>query len=310
MSLTLYALLFLLGGIWGASFLLIKVAGTVFGPFTIAFLRVLLGAAFLRVMLHGRDISPPRGRQARRRFAIVGLLSVFIPFSLISWGTLRIPSGSSAILNGTMPLFSAVVAHVVGESRLTWRSTAGVLVGFGGVVVLALPNLRGGMLEGLWGQMAVLLASVSYGIGIVYARRKVTQWPPLAAAYGQVAWGCAWLFPFALLERPWQVAPTLPALMSLLILGAIGTAIAYAIYYELLAKGGVTFTSMVTYIIPPFGLLWGWAFLQEPLTWRALVTMALIIVGLLLARSPAKGGTSAPLVPSRMVPHAKGSIDS
>ena len=308
MSVTLYALLLLLGAIWGASFLMIKVAGQAFGPLTVAFLRVLVGSACLRLMLHMRGISPPQGPLARRRFAVVGLVSIFVPFALISWGTMRIPSGSSAILNGTMPLFTAIVAHLVGESRLTWRSAAGVLIGFGGVVVLALPNLRGGMLEGLWGQIAVLLASMSYGLGIVYARRKVTQWPPLAAAYGQVAYGCAWLLPFALLERPWEATPTLPALVCILILGAVGTAIAYAIYYELLAKGGATFTAMVTYIVPPFGLVWGWAILQESLSWYTLLTLVLIVVGLLLARSPKRSRSAMPT--EGVISHAKGCADS
>ena len=304
MSVTLYALLLVLGAIWGASFLMIKVAGQAFAPLTLAFLRVLIGSVCLRLMLHGRGIEPPRGPLARRRFAVVGLFSIFIPFALISWGTMRIPSGSSAILNGTMPLFTAIVAHLVGEARLTWRSAAGVLVGFVGVVVLALPNLRGGMLEGLWGQLAVLVAAMSYGVGIVYARRKVNQWPPLAAAYGQVAYGCAWLLPFALLEKPWQATPTLPAVVSLVILGAVGTAIAYAIYYELLAKGGATFTAMVTYIVPPFGLVWGWAILQETLTWYTLLTLALIVVGLLLARSPRKSHSAAP-APEGVISHAE-----
>lgn len=308
MDLTLYALLLLLGAIWGGSFLLIKIAGNAFGPFTIAFLRVLLGSIILRLVLHARGVPPPRGSEARKRFAVVGAFSVFIPFSLISWGTLRIPSGSSAILNGTMPLFSAIVAHLVGESRLSLRSAAGVLVGFLGVVVLALPNMRSGLLEGLWGQLAVLLASMSYGIGIVYARRKVTRWPPLAAAYGQIAYGCAWLFPLALLEQPWQTMPTVPSVGALLMLGIVQTAIAYVIYYELLAKGGVTFTSMVTYILPPFGLLWGWVFLREPLTWRAILTLALIIAGILLARSPSRPARSSK--PQGMASHAQGHAKS
>lgn len=272
-----------LSAIWGASFLLIKIGVAEVSPFTFAAWRVIVGAATLFAVLKVRGVALPRQGRAWRAFAVTGLLGVALPFAAISWGTQHIASGLSAILNASMPLFTVILAAAIGEERLTARRVAGVLAGFAGIVVLTLPNLRGGLDVGLLGELAVVLAALSYAVSILYARRRVLSYGPLTASFGQVAMGAVWLLPAMALEQPWAAAaPSWRVVAAVLAIGVLGTGIAYIIYYRLLAALGPTGTSLVTFIVPLFGIFWGWAILQEYLSWHAFAALGLIVSGLVL----------------------------
>jgi drug/metabolite transporter (DMT)-like permease len=286
-------LLLLLGAIWGASFLFIKIGVTEMGPLTFAMLRVLIGSLGLLVAIRLSGQRIPTDRQTWQHFAVMGIVGISFPFAAISWGTQYIPSGLSAILNASMPLFTAVLAAGWGDERLTLHRVGGVMVGLSGIFILTLPSLQDGLLQGLaqtslLGELAIVLASLSYAVAVVYARHYLINQPPLIASLGQVSTGWLFLLPFALMERPWIALPTPRGLAAVAALGVFGTSIAYIIYYRLLQTAGATATSLVTYIVPVFGVFWGWAILGERIGSNAFIALALILGGVVLVARPAR----------------------
>lgn len=282
MSLTSLALLISLGAVWGASFLCIKIGVTNLSPFTFAALRVLIGALVLIAVVALRRQRWPSEVGIYGRFAFMGFVGITIPFAAIAWGTQYIASGLSAILNATMPLFTFVLVVLLGDEGLSARRALGLFIGFLGIVVLTWPKLQTGIRSELLGQLAIVVASLSYAIAIIYARRHLTHQPPLVTALGQVAMGFLFFAPLALAEAPWRQAYTARALGAAFIVGAIGTGLAYIIYYRLVRDIGPTGTSLVTYIVPLFGIVWGWAILREALSWHAFAALGLIFAGLVL----------------------------
>jgi drug/metabolite transporter (DMT)-like permease len=281
MPLSSLSLLFSLGAVWGASFLCTKIGVTDLGPFTFATLRVLIGALVLLAVILLRRQAWPRDARTHGHFAFMGLLGITIPFAAIAWGTQYIASGLSAILNATMPLFTFVLVVLLGDEGLSWRRAVGLLIGFLGIVVLTWPKLQAGIRSELLGQLAIVVASLSYAVAIIYARRHLTHQPPLVTALGQVAMGCLFFAPLALAEAPWAQSFTWRAMGAASIVGVLGTGVAYIIYYRLVRDIGPTGTSLVTYIVPLFGIAWGWAILSEALSWHAFVALALIFAGLI-----------------------------
>lgn len=281
MNLTYFGLLMLLSAIWGASFLFIKVGVTTTSPMTFAMLRVLIGSLTLLAIVRTKRQPLPRERSTWGHFLVMGALGIMVPFGAISWGTQYIPSGLSAILNAVMPLFTFVLAAISGDEHVTVARVFGLLLGFGGIIVLTAPQLGGVADASLWGQLAIVLAGLSYAVAIVYARRKLVGVSPIVASFGQVSMGFLLLVPVALFERPWAQHPSPEAIWSVIALGVFGTAIAYIIYYRLIQGIGATGASLVTYIVPVFGIFWGWSVLNERLAWNAFAALAMILVGLL-----------------------------
>ncbi len=287
--------LLLLSAIWGASYMLIKIGVAVIEPLTFAMLRVFFGTLTLLAIALARRQPLPRAAADWRRFCFVGAFNILIPFGAISWGTQHLPSGVAAILNATMPLFVFILASASGTEALSGRRLAGLLVGFGGIVVLTLPRLEGGVTLGLWGSLAIVGAALSYSVATVIARRHLTGYPPLVAALGQI--GTGWLFLLgasSIMESPWTLPVTLEPLLAAAFLGAVGTAVAYLIYYRLVREVGATRTALTTYVVPLFGVFWGWAILGERLSWHAFAALGMILAGLLLVNGiPGAAGRAA-----------------
>lgn len=289
MSLRHIGLLLLLAAIWGASFLFIKIGVSAMGPFTFAMLRVLIGSLVLLAVLLISKQGLPHDRRTWGLFAFMGVFNALIPFGLIAWGEQSIPSGLAAILNATMPLFTFILAAIFDRERITVGRILGLVVGFGGILIITLPQLTEGFVASLWGELAVIVAAASYAIATVFARRNLHHVKPIAASFGQIAMGCLFLIPFSLSERPWTMQPSLIAIIALLILSVLGTALAYLIYYRLLQEGGATLASLVTFITPLFGVLYGFLFLSEKMSWTSLAALVCILGSMLLIRS--KPGT-------------------
>ncbi|MFO7696277.1 MAG: DMT family transporter [Anaerolineae bacterium] len=280
-----YLLLFLLGAIWGASFLLIKIGIAEIAPMTFALLRIAIGAVTTALVLAIGRQRLPRERRTWGHLAVMGLLGIGIPYAAISWGTQYIPSSLSAILNGMMPIFTFLVVVIMGSERFTLRRLVGVILGFAGTAVLVLPQLTaGGLQASVLGSLAVILAALSYAVAAVYAKRYVSHLPYQIATFGQLALAALMLLPLAIAEPSWRAELTMRSVGSLLFLGTVSTALAYLIYYRLIREAGATFTSLVTYISPPFGVFWGRLILNEPITWNVIAALGLILVGLLLVR--------------------------
>jgi drug/metabolite transporter (DMT)-like permease len=169
--------------------------------------RVAIGAATLWIFWRRGGAAFPLDSRALTCFAILGLVGIALPFALSTWGTQFIPSGLSAILNATMPLFTIILAAASGAEDLSWRRSAGVLCGFGGILLVTWPGLRGELGAGQAGQAAVVLAALCSAAGIVYARHKAAGLSPLALSTGQITAATLWLLPVIVAQRPWGPGP-------------------------------------------------------------------------------------------------------
>jgi drug/metabolite transporter (DMT)-like permease len=269
----------LLGVIWSASFLWIKIAVSEIGPFALVAFRVTFGALTgILITLFART-QWPRDRAAILTFALLGVTSVAIPFVLISWGEKTIDSAVASILNATTPLFTIFIAHLyLHDDRITPPKILGLILGFGGVVVLMLQDLDPNSHNSIPGQVAVLVASFFYAASSVYARLKTEHVPGLVrGAAPLVSASLAMWIITPIAERPLAL-PTLPITwFALLWLGILGSGLALMLWYYLLHAIGPTRTTVVSYIFPLGGVILGVIFLHEPLTWNLALGAALII---------------------------------
>ncbi len=279
----------LLGLIWGSSFLFIKIGVESLPPFTLVSLRLLFGALFLgTVMVVAREPLPAE-RRTYGHLAVLGVLSIFVPFSLITWGEQHIDSGLASILNATTPLFTIVIAALaLHDEPITMNRLVGLLVGFTGVIVIVSRSLGGGGGDGssVLGELAVALASLSYGFGGVYARRFVHGIRPMTIGLGQVLSGLLITAPLALLvDRPLEISLRPEAALSVVWLGVLGSGVAYLIFYRILAHWGATRASLVTYLLPIVGVVLGVAVRSEQIDIRIVAGTALVIGGVALVNS-------------------------
>jgi drug/metabolite transporter (DMT)-like permease len=281
-----FAVLLLLAALWGASFLLIKIGVAEMAPETLVAARLVVAALVLLGVLYAGGQRLPAAPRVWADMFLLGAIGLVAPYLLITWAEQSIPSGMAAILNATTPLFAVLLTYVwTREDQLGGLRAVGVLVGFVGVVVaVGVGNLRDGAGASLWAQLAVLLAALCYAVTGIYARRAFRGVSPLVPATGQLVAGAALITPVALLLH--GVPSPLPspaALGAVLALAVFGTAIAYVLLYWLMERIGPTRTSMVTYLLPPFALVYGALFLREQITAGALLGLGLVVLGILLA---------------------------
>jgi len=284
MGLRVWIWLLSLSVLWGGSFFFAKVAIGELGPLTVVFARVALAALALDVVLAATRTNPFRRSAPWSAYFTMGFLNNVLPFSLIFWGQTHIASGLASILNATTPLFTLVVAHFLTEDeKIDPAKVAALLAGFAGVAVLIGPEI---LIDGasVGGELACLGAALSYAFAGVYGRRfKTMKIAPIEAAAGQVTASTVLILPIMLaVEQPW----TLPGLPSPTIWAALGglallsTALAYVLYFRILAAAGATNLLLVTFLIPVTAVLLGAAVLGERLEPRHFAGMALIGLGL------------------------------
>jgi drug/metabolite transporter (DMT)-like permease len=279
-----WAMLIALSVLWGGSFLFVGLAVRELPPLTIVLARVAVAALALNLMLRLGGILLPREGRIWAAFFAMALLNNAIPFTLIAWGQSHIASGLASILNATTPLFTVVVAHFfTDDERMSARKLAGVVIGLAGVVVLigeaALRSLGLDVLA----QLAILGAALSYAFGGVYGRRfKAMGLAPIATAAGMLSASTVMLLPAMLVvERPWALpGPSVTTVAALLGLALLSTALAYVLYFRILARAGATNLLLVTFLIPVSAILFGATVLHESLEPRHFVGMALIGLGL------------------------------
>lgn len=281
----------LLGLVWGSSFLWIKIAVQEIGPFTLVAFRLLFGAIGLLVVMRLQKQSFPRDRPTLLAFLFMGTFQAALPFTLISWGETRIDSGLASILNGTMPLFTIVIAHFwLHDEKITLPRIAGLIVGFIGVVVLVSRDFGPDGLHGnVWGQMAVLAASISYATAGTFSRKYLRGHSPLVQAtmVVLVADLLMW-FSAPIVERPLRI-PALPITWFALIwLGLLGACLAYLLYFYLINAWGATRASVVTYVFPVVGLILGIIFLREAVDWRLIVGSLLVVASIAVVNLKAR----------------------
>jgi drug/metabolite transporter (DMT)-like permease len=298
-----------LAAIWGSSYLFIKIGlGAGVPPYTLVALRTLLGALFLGVLMVATRGRLPRTRKAWSRISLLAVVNIAVPFALVTWGSQAISSGLVGILNAIQPLFAVLLASLVLQDEpLTVGRVAGLLLGFAGIVILALPRLtpgNGSETAALLGMAAVVGASLSYAVGAVYARHRITGRPLIRGEGGVPRAPTALEISFAqvlvaalitttvsaIVERPSTGILALPKSLdgwfALLWLGLLGTGLAYILYFRVMAAWGATRTTLVTYVMPVIAIVLGFVFLGERLRPAELVGTALIIGGVVLVNLP------------------------
>jgi len=270
--------LFVLGAIWGSSYLFIKVGVRDLSPAALIEIRLLFAIPLL-VGFAVRRYGWAALWRARRQGLVLGVLNAAVPFTLIAWGETHVDSGVAAVANSSVPIFVAILAvwFVPSERSTGWR-LVGVALGLVGVAVLAGVHPAGGWL-GAAGTGAIVLASISYAAANLYAGRRMSIGGPVLAATSMVS-AFAVLLPLALATLP-DALPSWKSLGSAVMLGVAGTAIAQILSYRMIRLYGSSRSVLVAYMLPAFALLYG-LFLSEALTWQKLVGLATILGGVAL----------------------------
>jgi drug/metabolite transporter (DMT)-like permease len=271
--------LIVLGAIWGASFLFMRIGAADFGPFALVEIRLSLGALILFPFLwreRARFTTP-----LRWRLAGIGAINAAIPFALFAWGAERAPAGIGAICNALTVMFTVLVAVAFYGERISRRQIVGMLAGFAGVVVLASSKTSG---QGVWlAALAGTTAALFYGFGVNLIRRHLAGIPAGAVAAATLLGASLLMAPLAIWTWPQQAVPVRSWIAAIL-LGVLCTGIAFVLYYRLINRIGGPRASMVTYLIPLFTVLWAWLVLAEPLTTHMAVSAALILGGVALSQ--------------------------
>lgn len=280
-----WAMLMLLSMLWGGSFLFISIAVREIPPLSLVFVRVLIASLMLisvallfkvSIRLNGAVVATLLG---------MSVLNNVIPFTLIAWAQGHIPSGLASILNATTPLFTVAVLHVATDEKAGWLKICGIAVGFFGVAVMLGQGFGALGAMALLPQMAVLVAAMSYALSGLWSRRIARQGiPPLVAAGGQLFCSSLLLAPLmAAIDRPWLMhMPSAKAALAVLALALLSTALAYILYFRILARAGATNLSLVTFLIPVSAILLGIVVLGEKLALVHVIGMVLIALGLAL----------------------------
>lgn len=299
-----------LAAIWGSSFLWIKIGlDEGVAPMTIVSMRTLFAGLLLAVVLVIRGGRLPLRWNVWKRMIFLGATNIVVPFALIAWGQQYIPSGMASILNAMVPLFTIVLAAVaLADEHITAGKIAGLGVGFVGVIVLAWPSLEAAQGDenaalALMGMLAVAGAAIFYAVASVYTRRRLTGMPiieqsdgtfrapmPVEISLGSTVTAFIMITVLAVIfERPAGGLYLLPqsglGWVSMIWLGALGTAVAYLLFFRIIERWGATRTTLVTYVIPIVAIALGFIVLGERLRPLELVGAALIIAGVVLVNA-------------------------
>ncbi len=277
-----WLLLLVLSVLWGGSFFFAKIAVPEIPPLTLALGRVGIAALALAIIARAIGMAFPRDRRTWWDFTVMAALNNAVPFTLIFWGQIHISIGLASILNATSPLFGVLVAHFhTRDDRLNAGRAAGLVAGFAGVVLLIGPDLLAEFGSHVLAELACLAASCCYAFGAVYSRR-VRALPPIMVATGQLGMATALLLPFVLLfDRPSVVlSASGAAIWAMVSIALLSSALAYLIYFHLIARSGATNALLVTFLIPVSAILLGMLLLSESLQFHQVAGMIAIFVGL------------------------------
>ena len=273
--------LLLLAAIWGGSFLFIRLSVGDFGPIALSGMRTLIaGAALLPVLLWRNKIAMLRDYW--RSIIFVGLFNSALPFIFFNFATMTLPAGTMSIINALTPLWGAAIAWVWIKDTLPPLRMLGLMVGFSGILVLVWDKLSFHDTASIYAVIAGVAAPIFYGIAASYTKKYLMNTDPIATAASSLIAAGIVLLPFTLYT--WPTTPiSITAWAALVGLGLVCTAIAYILYYRLLVRVGPPRAMTVAFLIPVFGVLWGWLFLDESITLRIVLGGGVILLGTALA---------------------------
>ena len=277
-------LLILLGLIWGSSFFNIKIASYSYEPFTLALVRVVFAALPLIALCKYKKIKIEAFSYNWKPYALIGLCNIAIPFILIAIGTSKINSYLAAILMSTTPLSGSLLAHFfTKDEKITFLKSIGILIGFLGIVILFFDKLIINE-NNYFFVLVIILGSTFYSIGGILTLKLKNKGNENVTT-STTLWSIIFLLPLSLVfESPWNSNPTMGSTLSLLYLGIIATGLAWLIRFRILTNNGLVFQTQVAYLIPIFGVFFGYFIMDEIITWRVLVSLVIIIFGIYIVK--------------------------
>ena len=284
-----FSLLILLAIIWGSSFFNIKLATYSYEPITLALVRVIFASIPLLILCKIKNIYIEAFTKNWKPYALIGLCNIAIPFVLIAIGTAKINSYLAAILMSTTPLSGSILAHIfTKDEKLSFLKSLGVLIGFSGIILLFFDKVIINSENYLYA-LITILGSTFYCIGgllTLKLRNKKNE----NVTTSTTLWSVIFLLPFSLIfETPWNSNPTMTATLSLLYLGIVATGLAWLIRFRILTVNGLVFQTQVAYLIPIFGVLFGYFLMDEIITWRVLLSLVIILLGIHIFKKNNKG---------------------
>ena len=279
-----YFLLTILALIWASAFFNIKIATYSFGPVTIAFLRVFFGAIPVLIICYYRNIKIEAFSRDWHWFAMIGFINLVAPFFLIAYGVKSVQSNLAAILMSTTPLSSTVLGHFyLKNEKFNLIKTFGILIGFSGILYLFSDNLlihENNFLSAL----LILLGSTCYVVGGVLTL-KIKNKKNENVTGSILIWAIIILIPLvSFIEQPWNLRPRLDSSISVIYLGLVSTGIAWLLRFRILINNGLIFQSQVSYLIPIFGTILSYIFLKELITFKVLISLLAVSVGIYFVR--------------------------
>lgn len=296
MKLKLFLPLFALSGVWGISFLMIRIADTTFPPIWVALLRCSLGAVLLWAILALRgNRLPPRSHL--RWLLLVALLNNALPFTCYALGEETVPSNIAAVLNATVPIWTLLLTMAIERRRAMLITAAGVVIAFAGVVLVVITQGEdAGTAQApaslVGGTLIITVATLSYAVATVVAKAKLRGLDPIGLATTQLTLASLMLVPFALAGAQPSALHAGP-IGAIAVLGFAGSGIAYLLYYRLLPVISATQLAAVTYIIPIWGVFWG-LLAHEHIGAGTYVGVAVTIAGLVLLNMRTSGASARP----------------
>ena len=282
-------LLVLLGLIWGSSFFNIKIATYSHDPFTLALIRVLFASIPLFLLCQYKKIKIEGFSKNWKPYALIGLCNIAIPFTLIAIGTAKINSYLAAILMSTTPMSGSILAHFFTKNeKITFYKSIGILIGFFGILFLFFDKVIINESNFIY-VLITILGSTFYSIGGILTLKLKTKGNENVTT-STTLWSVIFLFPLSMFfEMPWQTTPSLESTFSLLYLGVVATGLAWLIRFRILTVNGLVFQTQVAYLIPIFGVLFGYFLMDEIITWRVLISLVIIILGIYIVKKNNKG---------------------
>ena len=287
-TLTDYIFLVVLALIWASAFFNIKIATYSYGPVTIAFLRILLGAIPVVGLCFFKKIKIEAFSKDWYWFAAIGIINLVIPFFLIAYGVQKVQSNLAAILMASTPLSATVLAHFfTNNEKINFIKVLGVMIGFSGIVFLFSDNILINE-KYIISALLILGGSTFYVIGGLLTL-KVSNKKNENVTASILIWATIFLLPItAYIEQPWNLNPRLDSTISLVYLGVFSTGLAWLMRFRILKNNGLVFQAQVAYLIPIFGIILGYIFLNEIITPKVIVAVVAVVLGIYFVRRSIK----------------------
>ncbi len=283
-----YFILVLLALIWASAFFNIKIATYSYGPLTIAFLRIFFGAIPVILLCYAKKIKIEAFSKDWYWFAAIGVINLAIPFFLIAYGVKNVQSNLAAILMASTPLSATVLAHFfTSNEKINFIKSIGILIGFSGIVFLFSDNILINK-NNIFSAFLILCGSTFYVIGGLLTL-KISDKKNENVTASILIWGSLILLPFCIfIEHPWNLSPRLDSTISLLYLGFFSTGIAWLLRFYILKHNGLVFQAQVAYLIPIFGVILGFVFLNEVITPKVTLSLFAVILGIFIVKKGSK----------------------